>query len=157
MTTNITYNQLYSDMAKCFCVSRGGEEYKLGDYMRMKAQAKTVKEEAKSEEKKSQSNLPILATVKTQAPIVISSFFSYVNDKLTVKNAPVRDKTIRRFPLRTSITALCSALLICVLTVCYGVIGLRSSESNEFVSQTNEIITEECIEYVQSFEDFDTI
>ncbi len=156
MTTNITYNQLYSDMAKCFSVRRGGEEYKLGDYMRMRAKAKCAKKEVKPEEAK-HSALPILATVKTQAPIVISSFFSYVNDKLTVKNAPVRDKTIRRFPLRTSLTALCSAFLVCALTVCYGLIGLRSASSEEFVSENTEIPTEEAVEYVESLESFDNL
>ena len=148
MTTNITYNQLYSDMAKCFAVRRKDEEYKLGDYIRMKAKAHEAKAlEEKKEEVKS-SSLPILATVKSQAPIVISNFFSFVNDKLTVKRAPVRDKTIRRFPIRTSLTALCSALLICALTVCYGIIGLRSEVSDDFLQENTEIVAEETVDYI---------
>ena len=44
-----------------------------------------------------------------------------------------------------------------ISSVCYGLIGLRSASSEEFVSENTEIPTEEAVEYVESLEVFDNL
>ena len=61
--------------------------------------------------------------------ITVSAFFKYVNDKLAVKSAPQKDKTIRRFPFRTSLTAVLSALVVCTLILSYGAIAIRGTSN----------------------------
>ena len=100
---NTTYDKLYNDMKKHFTVVDNGCEYTLGEYMLMRANAK-----------KEVSNLPV--ATQAGAP-VLATFVGFVRDKLTVKEPPVKDKTIRAFPLRTSFTTMVSALSICVLVL----------------------------------------
>ena len=106
MNSAMTYEQLYNNMVKKFTVERNNTEYKLGDYMLMKATSKTTSLVAAQET----SNLPVAhVSGKENA---ISTVFTYINEKLKIKEAPVRDKTIRTFPLRTSLASLGSALVV---------------------------------------------
>jgi hypothetical protein len=116
----MTYEKLYNNMVRKFTVEKDNTDYNLGDYMLMKAKAK--KNEMTALE--SDSKLPVAHDNKTGA---LTTVFSYVNDKLTVKKAPVRNKTIRSFPFRTSISAFCSALVVCVLVVSCCMFGLSNS------------------------------
>lgn len=116
----MTYEKLYNNMVRKFTVEKDNTDYNLGDYMLMKAKAK--KNEMTALE--SDSKLPVAHDNKTGA---LTTVFSYVNDKLTVKKAPVRNKTIRSFPFRTSISAFCSALVVCVLVVSCCLFGLSNS------------------------------
>lgn len=100
---NTTYDKLYTDMKKRFTVVDNGGEYTLGEFMLMRANAK-----------KEVSNLPV--ATRAGAP-VLATFVGFVRDKLTVKEPPAKDKTIRSFPLRTSFTTVISALSICVLVL----------------------------------------
>ena len=112
-TTNV-YENLYNDMKNRFTVVSDNCEYTLGDYMLMKAG-----------KKKAHSNLPAVNNASNEKAITV--FFKYVNDKLTVKAPPVKDKTIRRFPFRTSAAALLSAVVTCTLVLSFGSVTMRNA------------------------------
>ena len=114
MTTVNAYEALYNNMKEKFTVVSDGSEYTLGEYMSMKANAKTEK-----------SNLPAVRNASQNH--AISAIFTYVNEKLTVKKPPVRDKVIKRFPFRTSAAAFLSAIVACALMFSYGIFALNSS------------------------------
>ncbi len=135
MTTYNVYEKLYLNTKTKFTVVDGNNEYTLGDYMMMKAGKKSEK-----------SNLPAPIS---NAPAAVSAFFAYINEKLTVKNPPVKDKTIRRFPMRTSAASFLSALLISALALSFGAFSLTTkstapaSESREVeVTETEEFQSE---------------
>ena len=123
MNSVMTYETLYNNMVKKFTVEKNGTDYSLGGYMRARAAEKKNTAMVAASERK--TALPAVRA-KASAGTAIVAAFSYVNDKLTVKEAPVRDRTMRSFPLRTSLTALGSALVVCGLVVCCGVFGLKS-------------------------------
>ena len=128
----MTYDKLYNNMVRKFTVEKDNQDYNLGDFMLMKAKAKKNEMVAATAD----SNLPVARDNKSNA---LTTVFSYVNDKLTVKKAPVRNKTIRSFPFRTSFTAFCSALIVCALVVSCCFFGL----SNSVISNDNVIATEQ--------------
>ena len=129
---SMTYDKLYNNMVRKFTVEKDNHDYNLGDFMLMKAKAKKNEMVAATAD----SNLPVARDNKSNA---LTTVFSYVNDKLTVKKAPVRNKTIRSFPFRTSFTAFCSALIVCALVVSCCFFGL----SNSVISNDNVIATEQ--------------
>jgi hypothetical protein len=115
MTASINnpYDALYTNLKNQFIVIYHGTECTVGDFMLMKANKKT------------ESSLPIAtASNKTTS---ISTFVEYVNDKLTVKQAPIKDETIKRFPLRTSVSALLSATAACALVLSCGIFALSGA------------------------------
>ena len=124
MTSTINqYDALYTNLKNQFTVIYNGNECTVGDFMLMKAN------------KKSESNLPVAATHKTAS---IATFVEYVNDKLTVKTAPIKDKTIKRFPLRTSFSALLSATAACALILSCGIFALTGAKNlgaNNYVAE----------------------
>ncbi len=109
---NNVYDNLHNNIKNRFTVEdESGKEYTLCDYMLMKAN-----------EKKETANLPVQVVNRNMS--TVNAIINYVNDKLTVKAPPVKDKTIKSFPFRTSISAfLCSALM-CTLVFAYGLIAL---------------------------------
>ena len=107
------YDALYTNLKNQFTVIYDGAECTVGDFMLMKAN------------KKSESSLPIATTsVKTTS---LATIVEYVNDKLTVKEAPKKDKTIRNFPFRTSVSALLSATAACALVLSCGIFSLSGA------------------------------
>lgn len=112
-TTNV-YENLYNTMKNRFTVINENCEYTLGDYMLMKAG-----------KKRTSSNLPAVNNASNEK--AITAFFKYVNDKLTLKTPPQKDKTIRKFPLRTSAAALLSAVVTCSLVLSFGTATMRKS------------------------------
>ena len=115
MTASINnpYDALYTNLKNQFIVIYQGTECSVGDCMRMKAN------------KQPESSLPIVTTsAKTTS---LATIVDYVNDKLTVKAAPVKDKTIRKFPLRTSVSALLSATAACALVLSCGIFSLTGA------------------------------
>ena len=60
----------------------------------------------------------------------LSAVVSYVNDKLTIKEPPVKDKTIIAFPFRASASALLSAVACCALVLSIGIFGMGSMKEN---------------------------
>ena len=116
------YDALYTNLKNQFTVIYNGAECTVGDFMLIKAN------------KRSESSLPIATTAKTTS---LTTIVEYVNDKLTVKNAPVKDKTIRTFPFRTSVSALLSATAACALVLSCGIFSLSGS-SGKNVPHTAE-------------------
>ena len=144
-TINNPYDALYTNLKNQFIVIYHGAECSVGDCMRMKAN------------KQPESSLPIVATsVKTSS---LSTIVEYVNDKLTVKEAPVKDKTIKNFPLRTSVSALLSATAACALVLSCGIFtltgaaGLNASKTAEMPETSyTETFTPETIEDEVNYE-----
>ncbi len=122
-TTRMTYDELYASMSRKFTIEKNNTDYTLGEYMLMRAKAKKENSSVQSLTAASASTLPTVKEVREPALVTV---FSYVNEKLKVKEAPLRDKTIRSFPLRTSASAFCSALVICALVFGCGFFGLKS-------------------------------
>ena len=108
------YDALYTNLKNQFTVIYNGTECTVGDFMLMKAN------------KRSESSLPIATTARNTS---IATIVEYVNDKLTVKNAPIKDKTIKRFPFRTSMSALLSATAACALVLSCGIFALSGANN----------------------------
>ena len=126
------YENLYDNMRNRFTVVKDNSEYTLGEYMLEKAGMK-----------KEKSNLPAVRTASSADKAVVA-FFRYVNDKLTLKAPPIKDKTIKKFPLRTSLAAVLSAVIACTLVISYGTAAMRGASNNlpstvEYVESTEEI------------------
>ena len=138
MNNSMTYEELYSSMVKKFTVEKNNVDYRLGDYMLMKARAKSSSTEVKAEAPAATSNLPVKINRNTDTK-ALSTIISYVNEKLMVKEAPVRDKTIRSFPLRTSITAFCSAIVVCALVISSAVFGINTSDGYDNTVKVEEM------------------
>ncbi|MBQ2876829.1 MAG: hypothetical protein IJE25_07450 [Clostridia bacterium] len=119
MATTNCYDRLYENMKNRLTVVESDSEYTLGEYMLKKA-----------EHKKTQAMLPVsersFATKGERALAIVSSF---VNDKLTIKKPPVKDKTIKAFPFRASASAFLSALVACSFMLCFGLIGAKMLSS----------------------------
>ncbi len=122
------YETLYNNMKNKFAVVSENCEYTLGEYMSMKANAKAAS-----------SNLPAVRNA-SQAP-AISAIFTYINDKLTVKAPPIREKVIKRFPLRTTAAAFLTSIVACALMFSYGIFALRSDTTVPTVAE--DAVTEE--------------
>lgn len=150
-TTTMTYNELYTKMVKKFTVEKNDTDYKLGEYMLAKAKKKKESTTTMLDTASSSSALPMPVSNKDGAMVAI---FSYVKDKLKVKEAPIRNKTIRRFPIRASLSAFCSALVVCSLIVVCGIFGIKAAPfganddnyvavdtENENIEDNNETIT----------------
>ncbi len=101
------YEALYTNLKNNFTVIHNGAECTVGDFMLMQAS------------KRAESSLPIATTYTRTASL--QSIVEYVNDKLTVKRAPIKDRTIRTFPLRTSFSSLLSATAACALILSCGI------------------------------------
>lgn len=127
-TINNPYDTLYANLRASFTYAEDGYECTLGEAMLIKANA--VDE--------STSSGTALAHVQPRTG-AISSIVKYVNTQLTVSDAPSRNKTIRRFPLRTSISAICSAVAACALVFSFGIFALKgSSQLSPIASAKNE-------------------
>ena len=115
-TTN-TYDKLYENMKQRFTIASDNNEYTIGEYMLMKADVK------KTESK----NLPVaVKTAVTKSETAVTSIVSFVDDKLTIKQAPVKDKTIKAFPFRASASAFLTASVACAFVLSFALIGARS-------------------------------
>lgn len=117
MNTYNVYDSLYNNMKNRFTVVSDNCEYTLGEYMLMKAA-----------QKKETSSLPVVRK-NSAGTTAITMVFKYVNDKLTLKAPPQKDKVIRRFPFRTSFAAVLSAVVACTLVISYGSATLRSADT----------------------------
>ncbi len=110
-----SYEKLYESMKNRFTVVNENTEYTLGDYMLMKAG-----------KKKEDSLLPVLQrTGSGKGERAMAMVVSYVTDKLTIKQPPVKDKTIKAFPFRTSASAFLSAVVACTFMLSFVVVGAR--------------------------------
>ena len=126
MTTVINpYDALYTNLKNRFTVIHEGKECTVADFMLMKAGKSTA----------ANSSLPV---VKTYERTTLSTIASYVGDKLTVKNPPVKETTIRHFPVKTSVSALLSSVAACALVLSCGIFALRGGIGNALSAKTED-------------------
>ena len=104
------YDTLYDSLKDTFTVSVDGCNCTLGDYMLIKAGKRQT----------ASSNLPAVAAVEDS----FSTIVDYVSHKLTVKAAPKRERTLRRFPIRASMSAIYTAAASCALVFSLGLFAL---------------------------------
>ena len=83
MASSNVYESLYNKMKNTFTVVNNDTEYTLGEYMLMKSGEAT--------NPASKTNLPVARDMSGASGAIVG-FFSYVNEKLTLKKAPVKDK-----------------------------------------------------------------
>ena len=102
--------------------------------------------------KRSESSLPIVTTAARSTSL--ATIVEYVNDKLTVKKAPVKDKTIRSFPFRTSASAILTATAACALVLSCGIFSL-SGKNGANAPYTAEKIDTSYNE-ISNYEDIET-
>ena len=122
MTQTNNYDKLYENMKQRFTVSADNQEFTLGEYMLMKAESKKTETV--------NSNLPVaVQTAMTRSEMAMSNIVSFVDDKLTIKQAPVKDKTIKAFPLRASASAFLTAAVACAFVLSFALIGVKALSS----------------------------
>ena len=109
------YQDLYENLKNRFTVESDGHDYSLGDYMLMKAC-----------KKKNEASLPVIQrSYATKGERAVALFVDYVNQKLTIKKPPVKDKTIRAFPFRTSLSALLTSVVACSFILSFCLVGAK--------------------------------
>ena len=143
MSATMTYNELYTKMVNKFTIEKNDKDYKLGEYMLAKARKrKEVTPISKSQATESALPMPIAAKDSRVAALI-----SYVQDKLTVKEAPIKNKTIRKFPIRSSLTAFGSAVVACSLVVVCAFFSLKAMPTvngeENYIAQDTENELEE--------------
>ena len=114
-------------MKQRFTVSQNDTAYTLGEYMLMKADGK----------KSENTALP----VAVMSEVAVTNIVSFVDDKLTIKQAPVKDKTIRAFPFRASASAFLTASVACAFLLSFVLIGAKSM-ANQTPVANDVVITE---------------
>ena len=123
-----SYDKLYENMKQRFTVSINENEYTLGEYMLMKADGR-----------RSEDALPVsvnnTAVAKTET--AVANIVSFVNDKLTVKQTPVKDRTIKKFPFRATASAFLTAAVACAFVLTFALIGAKSLDTS--VSVANDV------------------
>lgn len=130
-TTN-NYDKLYENMKQRFTVSQNNTEYTLGEYMLMRADTKKTETAA----------LPVaVKTAVTRSEVAVSNIVSFVDDKLTIKQPPVKDKTIRSFPLRASASAFLTASVACAFLLSFVLIGAKTISTHE--PAANDVVISE--------------
>ena len=122
------YDTLYNNLKNRLTVISDQNEYTVGEYMLMKAK------------ENESSNLPSTFTGDSHAIVAIVNF---VNDRLTVKAPPVKDKTMKRFPLRTSFSALLSAVAATALMVSCCLYAIAGTTKNGIDYTARTEISEE--------------
>ena len=127
------YENLYKNIKNSMTIVENNKEYNLAEYMLMQANKEETAEES--------TILPVAA--KNYAAVgekALSAVVSYVNDKLTIKEPPVKDKTIIAFPFRASASALLSAVACCALVLSIGIFGMGSMKENADGTFKTEIL-----------------
>ena len=126
-TTN-NYDRLYENMKQRFTVATEDNQYTLGEYMLMKAGCQKTE---------SASSLPVaVKTAVTKSEMAVSNIVTFVDDKLTIKQAPVKDKTIKSFPLRASASAFFTAAVACAFMLSFALIGFKALSTPAPASET---------------------
>lgn len=113
------YEKLYNDMKHKFTVVGEEQECTLGECML-----------AKARQNQNKSNLAVALYSKDSA---VRAVMSYINDKLTIKTPPQKDKTIKAFPLRTSLAAMLCAVVTCGLLISYGAALVSNTDNPSYV------------------------
>lgn len=144
-TTN-NYDKLYENMKQRFTVSADDTEYTLGEYMLMKAEAKKTENAA----------LPVAVnTAVTKSEVAVTNIVSFVNDKLTIKQTPVKDKTIKSFPFRASASAFLTASVACAFILSFAFLGLQALSNPTPTAAQEDAPTKEVVSIGYMESDFD--
>lgn len=130
-----SYDKLYENMRQRFNVSVNDTDYTIGEYMLKMAEDK----------KSTDATLPVaVKSAVTRSEMAMTNIVSFVDDKLTIKQTPIKDKTIRSFPFRASASALLTASVACAFILSFALIGAKALSTPGNVSSANDInITEE--------------
>ena len=130
------YNTLYENMRRNFTVTSGDCQYSLGAYMRMKANEETH-----------EASLPV--TIEKKPLTALVSIREYISEKLAVRVAPSPEKTLQRFPLRTSLAACLSALAICTLLFSGAILGtsaVKPADAQDNIALEYSVDAEDIVE-----------
>jgi len=122
--TSITnpYASLYTNLKNSYTVIHEGAECTFAEYLLAKAGKRSTT-----------ASLP--ATKPTYERTMIGSLVDYVSDKLTLKDRPAKDSTIKSFPVRTSFSALLSSVAACALVLSCGIFALLgNNQGSPFAS-----------------------
>lgn len=119
------YEKLYRNTKSQFTIVSDNKEYTLGELMLEKAGKKEAASISASKKVKN-----------TQSSV--SAFINYVNDKISIKNSPAKERIIKRFPLRTSLSAVLSAMIVCTLVLSFGLFSGKALTSNDPAIAENE-------------------
>ena len=130
-----SYDKLYENMRQRFNVSVNDTNYTIGEYMLKMAEDK----------KSADAALPVaVKSAVTRSEMAMTNIVSFVDDKLAIKQTPVKDKTIRAFPFRASASALLTASVACAFILSFALIGAKALSTPGNVSSANDInITEQ--------------
>ena len=134
--TNNSYDKLYENMRQRFTVSVEENQYTIGEYMLMKADGIYDEE-----------NLPVeVKTAAVKSEMTVTNIVSFVDEKLTIKQPPIKDKTIRKFPFRASASAFLTASVACAFILSFALIGAKSfaapTTSAKDISVNDQMIEE---------------
>ena len=110
------YDTLYTNLKNRYTVELNGKSCTVAEFMLAKAGKAPAR------------NTDLTVTHRESSAIV--NVMSYVNNKLTLNVAPRRDETITRFPIRTSMSAVMSAVAACAMVVGCGIFALGSATGN---------------------------
>ena len=110
------YDALYTNLKNAFTVEYKGSSVSVADFVLAKAGKASVQSTA--------------LTVQARENHSIVNVLSLVNDKLTLKVAPKRDETLTKFPIRTSASAIISAVAACAIVFGCTVFSLSGKLAN---------------------------
>ena len=135
-TASNAYETLYSNLKNTFAVVENGRELTLGASMLMRAERSTD----------SESMLPVTGTITNDT--AFGAIVTYVNNKLAISSAPEKVKTIRRFPVRSSISAIFTAVAACALVFSFGIFALTGNSTSPVSADASqgEITEDEIVE-----------
>ena len=141
--TTDRYDQLLANMKNRFTVDNNGSDCTLGEYMLIKANVK-----------KEQNALVVAknAAVIAKGERAVGALVTYVNDKLTIKTPPVKDRTIKAFPFRASASAFLSASIACAFIFSFCLIGAKvlDAPSASYTEVSTSEYTEDYVQEVDS-------
>lgn len=135
-TASNAYETLYSNLKNTFAVVENGRELTLGASMLMRAE--------KSAE--SESMLTVTGTITNDT--TFGAIVTYVNNKLAISSAPEKVKTLRRFPVRSSISAIFTAVAACALVFSFGIFALTGNSTSPISADASqdEMVEDEIVE-----------
>jgi hypothetical protein len=70
--------------------------------------------------------------------MAMTNIVSFVDEKLTIKQAPVKDKTIKSFPFRASASAFLTASVACAFLLSFALIGINALSNSSPVQEARE-------------------
>ena len=126
-TVSNPYETLYNNLKSDFAIVENGYELTLGASMLMRAE--------RIEE--SESMLPVSGTITNDNSF--GAIVTYVNNQLSISKAPEKTTTIKRFPVRSSFSAIFSAVAACALVFSFGIFALTGSGTSPLSANAGEV------------------